>query len=135
MLYFILVSSVLPAECDNLILFRNGDPHNQTEFLFPPGVRRKIWCGCSDETQTVKWFFNDGTEVPPQANKLPVYSKVRMRAKEGSNLLISKEAPPLGYVGAYRCTSDGSKASINIVVKGMVFNVTIQQKYAWITIN
>ena len=131
MLYFILVPSVFPAECDNLLLFLNGDPYNQTEFLLPPGVKqRKFRCGCSDETQTVKWFFNNGTEVTPKAHKSQVYSKVRDPPKQGSNLQISKEAPPLRYVGAYRCTSDGSNASINIVVKGMVFNVTIQQKYA-----
>ena len=46
---FLLVSSVLPAECDNLLLFIGGESYNQREFLYPPGVRRKIWCGCSDD--------------------------------------------------------------------------------------
>ena len=111
---------MLPAECDNLLLFVGGEFYNQTEFLYPPGVRRKIQCGCSDETQTVKWFFNDGTEVPPQADKSQaVHFKVRTKAKEGTNLLISKEAPALEYVGGYRCESDSGSASINIVIKGM----------------
>ena len=125
---FLLVSSVLPAECDNLLLALNGDVYNQTEFLIPPNVRnRKIRCGCSDSTHTVKWFFNNGTEVPPLENKsqTQVYSKVRAKAKEGSNLLIPRDASPLEYVGGYRCESDGSNASTNIVVKGIVFNVTI----------
>ena len=120
---FLLVSSVLPAECDNLLLALNGVDYNQTEFLIPPNVRqRKIRCGCSDSTHTVKWFFNNGTEVPPLENKSQtrVYSRVRAKAKEGSSLLIPREVSPLEYVGGYRCESDGStsNASINIVVKG-----------------
>ena len=125
---------MFPAECDTLLLALNGADHNQTEFLLPPRPRekqRKIRCQCSDLTQTVKWFFNNGTEVPPQVKKsqvqLQVYSRARMRAKEeqDSLLVISKEASPFEYVGGYRCESDGSNASINIVVKGIVCNVTI----------
>ena len=123
---FLLVSSVLPAECDNLLLALNGKNYSQTEFLIPPNDRqRKIRCGCSDLTHTVKWFFNDGTEVPPLVGKsqTQVYSKAK--AKDGNVLFIPKEVSPLEYVGGYRCESDGSDASINIVVKGIVFNVTI----------
>lgn len=113
---------MLAAECDNLLLVLNGEPNNQTDLFLSPGVRRKIRCGCSDETQRVKWFFNNDTEVPPQADKsqLQVYSKVRVKAKEGSNLFIPREAPPLEYVGGYRCESDSSSARINIVIKGIL---------------
>ena len=128
---FLLVSSVLPAECDNLLLALNGDDrdYNQTEFSLPPRERkRKIKCGCSDLTQMVKWYFNNGTEVPPQADKsqVQVYSETRMREKEGSNLFIPKEASPLEYVGVYRCESDGSNTSITIVVKGTYLNLMSQ---------
>ena len=118
---------MLSAECDNLLLFVGGKSYNQTEFFYPPGVRRKIWCGCSDETQTVKWFFNNGTEVPPQESKSPrqVFSKVRGKALEGTNLLISKEASTLEYVGGYRCESDSGSASINIVIKGILHSYSM----------
>lgn len=121
---------MLAAECDNLLLLLNGEPNNQTDLFLSPGVKRKIRCGCSDETQRVKWFFNNGTEVPPRADKSQVYSKVRTKETEGSNLFILREAPPLEYVGGYRCESDSSSASINIVIKGILqYNVMHNWSY------
>ena len=117
-----IVSIVLPAECNNLLLFLNGKPHDQTEFLFPPNnnKNRKIRCVCSDQTQTVQWYFYDGRAVPPQLNSLQVYSRAKVEELEGSVLHIAKATPSQDYVGGYRCASDMSNASISIVVKGNV---------------
>ena len=117
-MHIFTVSIVLPAECDNLLLFLNGNLHNQTEFLLPPRIRnRKIRCECSDQTQVVQWYFYDGKKVPPSSQ---VYSKPKKRELEGSILYIPKATPSQDYVGGYRCTNDGGNASINIVVKGNV---------------
>ena len=117
-----IVSIVLPAECNNLLLFLNGKPHDQTEFLLPSNnnKNRNIRCVCSDKMQTVQWYFYDGNEVPPQSNSSQVYSRAKVEELEGSVLHIAKATRSQDYVGGYRCVSDMSNANISIVVKGNV---------------
>ena len=116
---YLIVCIVLSAECDNLLLILDKKSQNQTEFLILPGVKNtRIRCECSDQTvtETFQWYFHDGNEVPPQAHvnkNLQVHSRAR-----GSLLFIPMATPSQEYVGGYRCASDGSNASINIVVKG-----------------
>ena len=128
MFSFHAVSSVRAANCDKLVLRLNGKTTKKTEFsLSEKHSYTKIRCNCDDETQIVKWYYNNGTsEVPPQdiQGNEQVFTRERDDPLTGTVLRISRDASPLEYAGAYRCQSIdiNNKTSINItiVVKGII---------------
>ena len=129
MFSFHAVSSVHAANCDELVLRLNGRTTKKTEFsLSEKREFTKIRCNCEDETQVVKWYYNNSTsEVPAQdiQRTEQVFTTERKDPLTGTILWITRDASPDKYAGAYRCQSiDISNrtsitiTSITIVVKG-----------------
>ena len=129
MFSFHAVSRVRAADCDELALRFNGAVTKKTEFTLSEKHRyTKIRCYCEDETQVVKWYYNNSrSEVMPQDTQgnEQVFTRERDDPLTGTILTILRDASPLHYAGAYRCQSIDIHnktgiiiTSITIVVKG-----------------
>ena len=95
---FHAVSSVHAANCDKLALRLNGRLTRKTEFSLSEKQNTKIRCYCDDETQVVKWYYNNSTsEVMPQDGNEQVFTRERDEPLTGTILTISRDASPLDY--------------------------------------